>query len=315
MAARSRSWISTGAWLLLRTARALEAAGHQISSLDVPERYSALIKNIDRDDQPEPERKRRGPRMSPTVYRLYRIGKATVEAGKQGWRMLGYLGRVTVETGEMIAAPRKNLRFAAMMHQVEETGINALPIVGLLAFLIGVVLAYQGADQLKRFGAEVFTINLLGVGMLREIGGLITAIIVAGRSGSAFTAHLGTMRVNQEIDAMQTMGLDTVDTLVLPRIIGLVISLPLLTFYANMMGLIGGAVMCYFDLGITIPSFHAPAERSDQRQHLDGGIDQGAGLRLRDLAGGLLRGLPGRAQRRQRGSAHHPLGGGIGCSW
>jgi len=246
---------STGAWLLLRTARALQAAGHQVSSLDVPERYGALIKNIDRDDQPAPEPKRRGPRMSPGVYRLYRIGRATMEAGKQGWRMLGYLGRVTVETGEMIAAPRKNLRFAAMMHQVEETGVNALPIVGLLAFLIGVVLAYQGADQLKRFGAEVFTINLLGVGMLREIGGLITAIIVAGRSGSAFTAHLGTMRVNQEIDAMQTMGLDTVDTLVLPRIIGLVISLPLLTFYANMMGLIGGAVMCYFDLGITIPTF------------------------------------------------------------
>jgi phospholipid/cholesterol/gamma-HCH transport system permease protein len=246
---------STGAWLLLRTARTLEAGGHKISSLDVPERYSKLIKNIDRDDQPAPEPKRRGPRMSPGVYRLYRIGKATTEAGKQGWRMLGYLGRVTVETGEMIAAPRKNLRFAAMMHQVEETGVNALPIVGLLAFLIGVVLAYQGADQLKRFGAEVFTINLLGVGMLREIGGLITAIIVAGRSGSAFTAHLGTMRVNQEIDAMQTMGLDTVDTLVLPRIIGLVISLPLLTFYANIMGLIGGAAMCYFDLGITIPSF------------------------------------------------------------
>ena len=109
-----------------------------------------------------------------------------------------------------------------MFHQVEETGINALPIVGLLSFLIGVVLAYQGADQLKRFGAEIFTINLLGVGMLREIGGLITAIIVAGRSGSAFTAQIGTMRVNEEIDAMQTMGLNTVDTLVLPRIIGLV---------------------------------------------------------------------------------------------
>ena len=118
-----------------------------------------------------------------------------------------------------------------MVHQVEETGINALPIVGLLAFLIGVVLAYQGADQLKRFGAEIFTINLLGVGILREIGGLITAIIVAGRSGSAFTAQIGTMRVNEEIDAMQTIGLNTVDMLVLPRIIGLVIALPLLTFY------------------------------------------------------------------------------------
>ena len=177
--------------------------------------------------------------------------------------MLGYLGRVTVETIEAFATPKHNLRIAAMFHQIEETGINALPIVGLLAFLIGVVLAYQGADQLKRFGAEIFTINLLGVGILREIGGLITAIIVAGRSGSAFTAQIGTMRVNEEIDAMQTMGLNTVDTLVLPRIIGLVIALPLLTFYADIMGLIGGAVMCYFDLGITIPVFMRQLQRGD----------------------------------------------------
>jgi phospholipid/cholesterol/gamma-HCH transport system permease protein len=244
---------STGAWLLLRTRRTLEGAGRKVSGLKVPERYNSLLENLDRADKiPDV---RRAPRMSPWRYRLYRIGKATVQAGQQGWRMLGYLGRVTVETGEMITAPRKNLRFAAMVHQVEETGISALPIVGLLAFLIGVVLAYQGADQLRRFGAEIFTINLLGVGVLREIGGLITAIIVAGRSGSAFTAHLGSMRVNEEIDAMQTMGLNTVDTLVLPRIIGLVISLPLLTFYANIMALIGGAMMCYFDLGITIPVF------------------------------------------------------------
>ena len=245
---------STGAWLLLRTRRALEAAGRKVSALKVPERYATLLETLDRDDKASGARKP-VPRMGALRYRLYRIGKATVETGQQGWRMLGYLGRVTVETGEMIAAPRKNLRFAAMVHQVEETGISALPIVGLLAFLIGVVLAYQGADQLKRFGAEIFTINLLGVGVLREIGGLITAIIVAGRSGSAFTAQLGSMRVNEEIDAMQTMGLNTVDTLVLPRIIGLVIALPLLTFYANIMGLIGGAVMCYFDLGITIPVF------------------------------------------------------------
>lgn len=245
---------STGAWLLLRTARAVEAAGRPVASLDLPDRYGALIRNLDREEPAGPKTGRR-PTMSPSTYRLYRIGKATVHAGRQAWRMLGYLGRVTVETGEMIAAPRKNLRLAAMVHQVEETGINALPIVGLLAFLIGVVLAYQGADQLKRFGAEIFTINLLGVGVLREIGGLITAIIVAGRSGSAFTAHLGTMRVTEEIDAMQTMGLDTVDTLVLPRIIGLVISLPILTFFADFMGILGGATMCYFQLGINIPAF------------------------------------------------------------
>jgi phospholipid/cholesterol/gamma-HCH transport system permease protein len=243
---------SAGAWLLLRTRRALEAAGAKISAFALPERYQPLFENLDQERKAEPHKRR-----IPSGFRgrLYKMGRATVHAYSQGISILAYLGRVTVETGEAIVQPKHNLRVAALFHQIEETGINALPIVGLLAFLIGVVLAYQGADQLKRFSAEIFTINLLGVGILREIGGLITAIIVAGRSGSAFTAHIGTMRVNEEIDAMQTMGLNTVDTLVLPRIIGLVIALPLLTFYADLMGILGGAVMCYFQLNLTIPVF------------------------------------------------------------
>ena len=243
---------SAGAWLLLRTRRALEAAGAKISGFSLPELYQPLFENLDQEREPEPHKSRIPPGFR---GRLYKIGRATVHAWRQTVSMLGYLGRVTVETGEAIVKPRHNLRIAAMFSQVEETGINALPIVGLLSFLIGIVLAYQGADQLARFGAQIFTINLLGVGILREIGGLLTAIIVAGRSGSAFTAHIGTMRVNEEIDAMQTMGLNTVDTLVLPRIVGLVIALPLLTFYSDIMGLIGGAVMCYFQLNITIPVF------------------------------------------------------------
>jgi phospholipid/cholesterol/gamma-HCH transport system permease protein len=243
---------SAGAWLLLRTRRAMEAAGAKISRVSLPELYQPLFENLDQERTPEPHKSRIPPGFR---GRLYKIGRTTVHTGRQGVSMLGYLGRVTVETGEAIVKPKHNLRIAAMFSQVEETGINALPIVGLLSFLIGIVLAYQGADQLARFGAQIFTINLLGVGILREIGGLITAIIVAGRSGSAFTAHIGTMRVNEEIDAMQTMGLNTVDTLVLPRIVGLVIALPLLTFYSDIMGLIGGAVMCYFQLNITIPVF------------------------------------------------------------
>ncbi|HET7085303.1 MAG TPA: MlaE family lipid ABC transporter permease subunit [Rhizomicrobium sp.] len=243
---------SSGAWLLLRTRRALEAAGAKISSFQLPELYRPLLENLDQPRKSEPHKSRIPPGFR---GRLYKIGRATVHAGNQGVDMLAYLGRVTVETGEAIVKPRGNLRVAALFHQVEETGINALPIVGLLAFLIGIVLAYQGADQLKRFSAEIFTINLLGVGILREIGGLITAIIVAGRSGSAFTAHIGTMRVNEEIDAMQTMGLNTVDNLVLPRVLGLVIALPLLTLYSDILGMIGGAFMCYFQLGITIPVF------------------------------------------------------------
>ena len=243
---------SAGAWLLLRTRRTFEAAGAKVSHFALPERYQPLFENLDQERKPEPHKSRIPPGFR---GRLYKIGRATMHAGRQGISILGYLGRVTVETGEAVVKPKHTLRIAAIFHQVEETGINALPIIGLLAFLIGVVLAYQGADQLKRFSAEVFTINLLGVGVLRELGGLITAIIVAGRSGSAFTAHIGTMRVNEEIDAMQTMGLNTVDTLVLPRIIGLVIALPLLTFYADIMALVGGAVMCYFQLNITIPVF------------------------------------------------------------
>ncbi|OJU56150.1 MAG: hypothetical protein BGO00_13575 [Alphaproteobacteria bacterium 62-8] len=177
-----------------------------------------------------------------------------MQALEQGYNMLGYLGQVTAETTNVIG-PQKKLRWVAFANQIEQTGINALPIVGLLGFLIGIVLAYQGADQLRQFGAEIFTINLLGVGILREIGVLITSIIVAGRSGSAFTAQIGTMRVNEEIDAMQTMGLNTVDVLVLPRVLALVITLPFLTFYADVMAMIGGAMMCYVDLGISIPAF------------------------------------------------------------
>ena len=242
---------SAGAWLVLRTKRALESAGRKVSGLTLPDLYQPLMETLEKSKGPAEKPK---PRRTFT-RRLEKIGRATIQAAQQGYRMLGYLGRVTVETVEAIVSPKSNLRIAAMVHQVEETGISALPIVGLLSFLIGIVLAYQGADQLKRFGAEIFTINLLGVGVLREIGGLITAIIVAGRSGSAFTAQIGTMRVNEEIDAMQTIGLNTVDVLVLPRIIGLVIALPILTFFADIMGLIGGAVMCYFQLGLTIPVF------------------------------------------------------------
>jgi len=127
--------------------------------------------------------------------------------------------------------------------------------VGLLSFLIGIVLAYQGADQLRYYGAEIFTVNLLGVGLVRELGVLMTAIIVAGRSGSAFTAELGTMQVNEEIDAMLTLGLDPIEVLVLPRLAALVVALPLLTFYANVMGVLGGAFICGVALDIPLPLF------------------------------------------------------------
>src|SRR5436190_1136502 len=139
--------------------------------------------------------------------------------------------------------------------QMEQVGVNAMPIVGLLSFLIGVVFAYQGADQLRRFGAEIYTVNLLGIAILRELGVLLTAIIIAGRSGSAFTAQIGTMQVNEEIDALRTLGLNPIEVLVVPRVLGLVLTLPLLVVYADFMGLLGGCLMSWASLGILIPTF------------------------------------------------------------
>jgi phospholipid/cholesterol/gamma-HCH transport system permease protein len=243
---------SSGGWLLVRTKRAIEAAGKRVSSFTLPEVYSPLIDTIEKEHTAPPVVIERRHGLLPL---LDRIGRATVATGSQGYRMLGYLGRFTIEFMEAMLLPRSNLRIAALVHQIEEVGINALPIVGLLAFLIGIVVAYQGADQLRRFNAEILTINLLGAGILRELGGLVTAIIIAGRSGSAFTAQIGSMRVNEEIDALQTIGINTFDVLVLPRVIGLLIALPFLTFYADVMAMIGGAVMCYFDLGITFPVY------------------------------------------------------------
>jgi phospholipid/cholesterol/gamma-HCH transport system permease protein len=261
-----------GAWLLLRTRQDLEQAGLKVEPIATSERYAPLLDTIGREYSFTPIGA--VPARRSFVEVLDRIGRSTMQVLHQGYALLSFLGQITVETVEAIVLPRRELPFPALVHQIEETGLTAMPILGLLSFLLGVVIAYQGADQLKRFGADVYTINLLGVSVLREIAGLIAAIVVAGRSGSAFTAQIGTMRVNEEIDAMETIGLNVAEVLVLPRVLALMISLPLLTFYADVMGVIGGAVMCYFDLGITIPQFLRQFE---------------AGIDVRTLAVGLIK--------------------------
>lgn len=242
---------SAGGWLLLRTKREAEQVGAK-ATLTIPDKFKALFDTMERDHTAPPVKH---PAHRGIVGLLERTGEGTVHALRQGYDMLGFLGRVTVEAIEAILAPRRELPLPALFHQIEEVGLTALPIVGLLAFLLGIVITYQGADQLARFGAQIYTIDFLGVGFLRELGGLVTAIIIAGRSGSAFTAQIGSMKVNQELDAMQTIGLNIAEVLVLPRVLGLIIALPLLTFFADVIGVIGGMVMTYFDLGITIPAF------------------------------------------------------------
>jgi phospholipid/cholesterol/gamma-HCH transport system permease protein len=240
-----------GAWLLLRTKRILEHRGLVVQPINVRPEYRALVHTIDYECRAPPVE---APPRHSFVSRLERIGRGLCHGLHQGYQLVGFFGLVAFETAATVLRPRR-LRVAALVHQMEEVGLNALPIVGLLSFLIGVVFAYQGADQLRQFGAEVFTVNLLGIGILRELGGLMAAIIVAGRSGSAFTAQIGTMKVSEELDAIQISGLNIVEVLVLPRLLGIILTLPLLTFYSNAVGLIGGAAMCYLELNITIPVF------------------------------------------------------------
>ncbi len=169
-------------------------------------------------------------------------GKAADEVWHDTHDVVSFLGWTVTATLKALFRPRY-LRLASISRQVAETGINALPIVGLLAVMIAIVIAYQGVVQLRPYGGEDLTINLVAVSVLREMAVLITAIMVAGRSGSAFTAELGVMKAREEIAALEVMGMEPMEMLVVPRLIALVITLPLLTFFADVMGLVGGALI------------------------------------------------------------------------
>src|ERR671924_1011446 len=182
---------TAGAWLLCRIQASLAERGWQVEIAAADTTQAALLAEIQRL-KPRPALP--PARINPLVRLLARLGASTLAACSEARRLLSFYGETVVTFGRLARHPQR-MRVTSLVHHLEQTCLNALPIVGLIAFLIGVVLAYQGADQLRRFGAEVFTVNLLGVSVLREIGILLTAIVVAGRSGSAFTAEIGMMKV------------------------------------------------------------------------------------------------------------------------
>ncbi len=244
---------SAGAWVLFRFMRPLRQSGVAVELAHASEAQTALMARMD----PGAERRTlQRVMISPVRALIERLGHGTVEALNEARRLLSFFGLTAVTILRAVTSPRR-VRLISFLSHVERVGLDAMPIVGLLSFLIGVVLAYQGADQLRAFGAEVLTVNLLGVTVLREIGVLMTAIMVAGRSGSAFTAEIGTMKVNDEVDAMQTLGIDPMEVLVLPRLFAMMVALPLLAFYANVMAIMGGGMMCVLELGVTPPQFLA----------------------------------------------------------
>jgi len=244
---------SAGAWLLLRTEHALAARGNDVTMTDLLPRFVPLLEQVRARGAVEPLPHPIPPHHTFLGF-IARLGQITLKLMGRVYEILGFTGLVVATVWRLVRHPGR-LRLTATLVQMEVVGLDALPIVGLLSFLIGVVMAYQGADQLRRFGAEIYTVNLLGVSILRELGVLLSAIIIAGRSGSAFTAQIGTMQVNEEIDALRTLGLDPIEVLVLPRLLGLVITLPLIVFFADFMGILGGSLMSWIVLDISIPNF------------------------------------------------------------
>jgi phospholipid/cholesterol/gamma-HCH transport system permease protein len=197
------------------------------------------------------------PERGPVWHRvLSDLGQKVMNSGDGIRRVFAFVGAIIVSMGAMIIHPRR-FRMRALVRQMEVVGVSSLPIIGLMSFLIGVVIAQQGAAQLAQFGAETLTINLVGRLTLRELGVLMTAIMVAGRSGSAFAAQLGTMKLTEEIDAMRTIGVSPVEALVIPRILAAVLMMPLLGFYASVVAIIGGATISALTLGIPFMTFLA----------------------------------------------------------
>jgi phospholipid/cholesterol/gamma-HCH transport system permease protein len=185
---------------------------------------------------------------------IARLGRWTVVQGTEARLVLGFFGRIAVVLGAALARGRA-LRFRSIVRHLHETGLTAVPIVSLIAFLISVVVAYLGAQQLSRFGATIFVVDLVTIAVLREMGVLLTAIIVAGRSGSAFAAEIGVMQLNEETDALRAMGMNPIELLVVPRVIALMIAMPLLTVVADAMGLAGGGLLSLVQLHIPPAQF------------------------------------------------------------
>ena len=185
---------------------------------------------------------------------LYRIGKATVSTLRDAYDFVAFLGHVTTTFGYLLFHPMR-FRYKETIYHIYQSGVTALLIVGLTAFLVGMVVAYQGAVQLAKFGADIFIVDTVGISMVRELGPMITAIVIAGRSGSSYTAEIGAMKITEEIAAMRTMGFDPFVFLVMPRITALIVALPLLVFFADAIGIFGGMVASRMELGLSFEQF------------------------------------------------------------
>jgi len=195
-----------------------------------------------------------------------RVGSATQFAAMQFLQLLAFGGQ-TLATAASIVFGKQRLRWTSTVHHMEQAGLDAVPIVCLLSFLVGAVVAFLGATVLADFGAEVYTVELVSISFMREFGVLLTAIMLAGRSGSAYTAEIGMMRAREEIDAIRALGLDPIELLVIPRVLALIVMLPILGFLAMLSGILGGALVGGTELGISPGLFLARMQETAELRH------------------------------------------------
>ncbi len=239
---------SAGALVLSQWLKSFSEEASPLKLENFKEEYLKLIKLVSLDEKWSaipPDKK-------PNI--LTRVGKVTVHNILESIEFLSFMGEIAVTGLKLLRYP-KRIPWRSVMSTVEVTGVNALPIIGLLSFLIGVVLTYQMGLQLRNYGANIYIVDLLGLSLLREFAPLMTAIIIAGRSGSAFTAQLGTMKIREEMDALRTMGLSPIELLIIPKGIGLFFVLPLLTVWASSFGILGGMLVSKTMLDISYAEF------------------------------------------------------------
>jgi phospholipid/cholesterol/gamma-HCH transport system permease protein len=240
---------SSGAWLLNSTLHTLKERGIAVQLQRFSEQCQQLLDIIAKRARPYSDI----PKIKIPNF-LARLGKMSIEVFEEFSQYLNFVGVLTIDFLRNCWRPAR-WRWNEIAAVIYATGYRALIIIGLLSFMIGVVISYQMGNQLRNYGANVFIVDLLGLSVLREFGPLITAIMIAGRTGSSFTAQLGIMKINQEIDALNIMGITPAELLLTPRVIGLIIVLPLLTMWADIFGVLGGALMANNMLGITFNEF------------------------------------------------------------
>ncbi|MES2194278.1 MAG: MlaE family lipid ABC transporter permease subunit [Pseudomonadota bacterium] len=257
-----------GAWLLEKMSRRASSAGHPVELVGVDDNYSGLIEEVHQVNRRNPAP---APALNPVVAKVNDIGRSALSARDDVTVFLRMLGSLFLALVGVLRRPR-SLRLTSLVYQLYRVGWQAIPIVVLITFLIGAIIAQQGFFHFRKFGAESYVVDMVGILVLRELGVLIVAIMVAGRSGSAYTAELGSMKMREEIDALSTMGLDPVEVLILPRIVALVLALPILSFIGSMAALYGGGLVAQFYGGMGPPIYIARLHEAVSVTHFEVGI-------------------------------------------